>query len=157
MAVEVVGKLLNLCVCRLILVLLCILYAGPMIFDIFPSSDSYIGGIGFLGVWGVVFAILLGSAFSIFYGFNCVSDKTVYRCALFGCNKKNKGLLFPAKFPEELKNQYINNVSFDENNNPIPNGFSSHFPLSKFNRTLRKLNNDHLYREGDEIKVIYDK
>lgn len=138
-----VATLLSKCNCQLILVLLFILYAGPMMFDIFPSSDSYVGGIGFLGIWGVILAITIGVGLSLYYGFNCVSDKTVYRCAAFWCDEETKGLLFPKGFPKALKDKYVQEVG------KHPSGFWSHFPLSGFNRTLRNLNNKYLYKTAD--------
>lgn len=147
------GKLLSPCTCNLILIILFIMYAGPMVFDIFPSSDSYLGGFGFLGIWGVVFSVVVGMGISMYYGMNCVSEKTVYRCAGFGCDLEKKGLFFPDKFPDDLKQYYIKKVSYDNEGKPIYDGLFSHFPLSKFNRTLKQLNNEFLYREGDKLMV----
>jgi hypothetical protein len=150
------GKLLNPCSCQLILIILFLMYSGPMIFDIYPSTDSYLGGIGFLGFWGVIFSMVVGTGLSMYYGFNCVSNKTVYRCAGFGCDPKTKGLMFPDNFPEELKVKYIEEVSRN-NDKEIYDGPFSHFPLSEFNSKLRKLNDKYLYREDNQIKVKYNK
>jgi hypothetical protein len=150
------GKLLNPCSCQLILIILFLMYSGPMIFDIYPSSDSYLGGIGFLGFWGVIFSMVVGTGLSMYYGFNCVSNKTVYRCAGFKCDPKTKGLMFPDNFPEELKSKYIAEVSRTDNKE-IYDGAFSHFPLSEFNSKLRKLNDKYLYREDNQIKVKYNK
>jgi len=125
--------------CNLIIILLMIVYTGPIVFDIFPSSDSYLGGIGFLGIWGTVFATILAIVLSMLYGYNCVSEKTVYRCAGWGCDENAAGLVFTDKFPNELKNIYINKLS------NLPRGILSHLPKSKFNKELVKLNKTFLY------------
>ena len=120
--------------CQFISLILMLVYAIPVLLDIFPSSDSYLGGIGFLGIWGTGIATLLGAGISMYYGSKCVSEKTVYRCLGWGCDKDNANLVFPENFSDELKKKYVDKLS------GIPQDFKSHLPLSKFNKELVNLN-----------------
>jgi len=121
--------------CNFILFLLVIAYSAPIMFDIFPSSDTYLGGIGFLGIWGTIIATIIGGSLSMYYGTKCVPDKTVLRCAGWGCDKNQANLVFPKNFQEDLKKTYIDKLS------TIPTGFKSYFPNSQFSKELVKLNN----------------
>ena len=160
--------------CRIMLIILLILYSSPIMFDIFPSSDSYLGGIGFAGIWGVCIAALLGIGLSMFYGISCVSNKTAYRCAGFWCNKP-----IPCESTESHKHKECNlinsNGKFITTNGEgthrdnrgilfpdkfplslkheyldglsgISNEWYTHNPFSKFNRKLSDLNNKLLYK-----------
>lgn len=135
--------------CRFILVLIFLFYSSPMWFDMFPSSDSYLGGTIF-GLWGIVILLTIGIVLSITYGLTCVSKKTVYRCidgpfGLLKCDKvvkdNNLGLIFPEEMEPSFKQKYIDNLK------NVDKDWYTHHPFSKFNKTLKKLNNEYLYEK----------
>lgn len=125
-------------------IILIILYSVPIMFDLYPSSDSYIGGVAFLGLWGVIILMILGVGLSVFYGTVCIEPKTVYRCMdisyipligkYFTCNDYKDGLVFPEYFTDELKMKYITELSKVKD--------KRHVPWSEYNKTLTKLNQE---------------
>jgi len=154
------------------LITIIILYIIPSYFDMYPSSDSYLGGIGPLGIWGTLILTVSALVLSIGYSYRCVSDKTVYRCAGWGCSDETKGadgqLLYPARLvypemetPEEttkMKEIYNYHLEGTEGYNattkgqrlaPIPSGWTTHHPWSEYNRKLSELNKTHFYKKKE--------
>lgn len=127
----------NLCVPWIIVIL--IMYFIPSFFDFYPDRDSYLGGIGFLGIWGTLILTTLAIMLSVAYGFTCVHEKTVYRCAGWGCANDDPPLVFPDGMSDDLKNLYKNELS------NIDKGILSHHPWSAYNKKLAELNAEHLY------------
>lgn len=134
-------KVWNKALCFPWVIILCILYIIPSVFDFAPDFDSYLGGYGFLGIWGTLVLTALGLLFSFGYGTACVHKQTVYRCAVFGCSEEDMSLVWPN---EDTKNR-LSTIYRNELQDKDRSSFKSYLPWSDFNRTLHRLNTKYLY------------
>jgi hypothetical protein len=133
--------------CQITFIVLILLYAIPVYFDIYPSSDSYFLADSALpiGVWGMVLFTVVGIVTSLIHGTTCISQNTVYRgIGLKGKTTDNKnidtthGIIFPEGMPEDKRQLFRDGLS------EVPAGWfsQSHIPISQFNNKLAQLNKD---------------
>ena len=138
--------------CLSILALITFLYCIPILADFIPDTDSYLGGIGFLGIWGTIILTLAGIIVSMYYGLVCISTDTVYHCAGFGCEEADSNLVFPEGFPAKEKYKKALKGKYQGWKN-------AWWPFSDYMNTLKALNDVYLY-EGEphpkSVKLVKD-
>lgn len=123
------------------IIILVIFYILPSYFDFYPDADAYLGGYGFLGIWGTLALTIIALMLSFLYGIYCVHKSTVYRCVGWGCANDEPPLSWP---DEETKSSLYETYKNELKDLPST-GFKSYLPWSDFNTKLRELNNKYLY------------
>lgn len=129
--------------CKIVFIIVALLYLIPVYFDLNPSTDSYLFVKGLpipIGVWGLIILIILGIGLSVVHGMTCLHEKTVFRC-LNACSPDDEGigLNFPPSMSSENKQKYIDGLK------SVKQGFFTHHPFSEFSRKLAEINKQVLY------------